>query len=282
MTDALRNRDPESLTPYEAVLRSFGHHQRVTSAEHLAARTALEHAVEQPPDRADCWAMLSWLYREEYTHGFNLRPDPIGRALTAARRAIDAAPSNHLAHSALASALFFRRDIGAFRTAAERAIALNPLEGYTGAYLGMLMAYSGDWERGCALAERSTQLNPNHPGWYWFPLAFNAYRQHEYERALDLTLKVNMPGFWRTQFALAVIHGQLGEMEQARNAVRELLAIRPSFATAGREELEKWWQPDMVEQMLTDLRKAGFEIAGEPGTGAALPATTTPKARVRD
>src|SRR4029077_7843357 len=92
MTEALRNRDPASLTPYEALLRSFGHHQRLNAAEHAAARAMLERAVQEPPDRGDCWAMLSWLYREEYTHGFNPRPDPLGRELTAGRRAVVAAP----------------------------------------------------------------------------------------------------------------------------------------------------------------------------------------------
>jgi len=169
MTGALRNRDPESLTPYEAVLRSFGYHQLVNASEHLAARTALEHAVKQEPDRADCWAMLSWLYRGEYTHRFNLLPDPLGRALASARRAIDLAPSNQLGHAALASALFCRREFAAFRTAAERAISLNRMEGYATAFLGLQLAFSGDWEAGCALAERATQLNPNHPGWYWLP-----------------------------------------------------------------------------------------------------------------
>ena len=46
--------------------------------------------------------MLSLIVKEEYAHGFNLRPDPLGRAFTAARRAMEAAPSNHLAHHALA------------------------------------------------------------------------------------------------------------------------------------------------------------------------------------
>src|SRR5579863_7806299 len=46
MTGALRNRDPESLTPYDALLRSFGFHQHVNAAEHLAGVTALEHAVK--------------------------------------------------------------------------------------------------------------------------------------------------------------------------------------------------------------------------------------------
>ncbi len=261
MTDALRNRDPETLTPYEAVLRSFGHHQRINEAEHLAARTALERAVKQPPDRADCWASLAWLYREEYTHGFNQQPDPLGRALAASRRALDAGPSNHLAQAALASTLFFLHDVPGFRAAAERAIVLNPMEGYTLAYLGMLIAYSGDWQRGCALADRAMQLNPNHPGWYWFPRAFNAYRQRDYRGALETVLKVNLPGFWRTQLLLAAANGQLGERETAGSAVRELLRIRPNFKDLPRDELKKWHDEELKEHLLEGLSKAGLEIA---------------------
>lgn len=260
MTEVLRSHDPQKFTPYEALLRSFGHHQRLNAAEHLLARTALERAVQEPPDRGDCWAMLSWLYREEYTHGFNPRPDPLGRALTAARRSVDAAPSNHLAQAALASALFFRREFAAFRAAADRSLALNSMDGLTSAYLGFQIAYSGDWERGCALAERAIQLNPNHPGWYWFPLIINAYRQRDYRRALDLMAKVNLPGFWRTHVMLAVCHAQLGELDAAHNAVQELLRIRPDFSLAWRDELSKWWEPSLIEHLLDGLRKAGLDI----------------------
>jgi serine/threonine protein kinase/tetratricopeptide (TPR) repeat protein len=274
MTEALRNRDPNGLSPYEAVLRSFAHFQRLNAPEHAAARAALERAVQEPPDRGDCWAMLSMLYREEYTHGFNLQPDPIGRALAAARRAVDAAPANHLAYHALASALFFRRELGAFRTAAERALALNSMDGFTAAYLGFQIAYAGDWERGCALAERATQLNPNHPGWYWFPLFFNAYRQRDYQRALDAVLKVNMPGFWRTHFALATAYAQLGERDAASNAVRELLTIRPDFPVVARNDLRKWWDAELIEHLVDGLRKAGLEIAGDDGAPPAKHAAT--------
>ena len=269
MTDVLRNRDPETLTPYEALLRSFGHHQRLSAVEHAAARDVLERAAQQPPDRGDCWAMLSWLYREEYTHSFNPRPDPLGRALAAARRAVDAAPTNHLAHAALAAALFFHHELGAFRAAAERSLSLNSMDGLTSAYLGFQIAYSGDWERGCALAERAIQLNPNHPGWYWFPLILNAYRQGDYRRALHLALKVNMPGFWRTQFVLAICNGQLGQLEAARNAVQELLSIRPDFLVVWREELCKWWESDLVEHLVDGLRKAGLKI--EDGVQPSVP-----------
>ena len=227
MSETLRNRDPNNLTPYEAVLRGFAYFKHVSAEEHIGARAALERAVEQAPGNADCWAMLAMLYREENNHGYNVRPDPVGRGLAAARRAVDLAPSNHLAHHALASVLYFRREKQAFRSAAQRAMELNPMDGFTLAYMGFLLSYSGEWERGCALMEKARNLNPNHPGWYWFPPFFNAYRKGEFREALELALKVNMPGFWRNEFALAVTYGQLGEQELAQNAARELLAIRP-------------------------------------------------------
>ena len=273
MTEALRHRDPESLTPYDALLRSFGFHQHVSEDEHLAGITALESAVKKAPDHADCWAMLSWLYRAEYTHGYHARPDSMDRSLTAARRAVNLAPSSQLAHAALASAHFFRGELGEFRAAAERALALNRMQGYTTAFLGLHFAYSGDWERGCGLAERATQLNPNHPGWYWLPLVINAYRQHDGERALQHALKINMPGLWTAQVALTVVNSQLGKMDQARSALRNLLAARPDFVAQAQEDLSIWWQPEMVEQMLGDLRKAGLEIPEDQKTVSSSTAT---------
>ena len=279
MTETLRNREPESLTPYEALLRSFGFHQHVNLEEHAAGMKALEKAVQQAPERADCWAMLSWLYRAEYSHGYNERPDALERSLEAARRAVKLAPANQLAHAALASAHFFRHERGQFQVAAERALSLNRMEGYTTAFLGLHFAYSGDWERGCALCEGATQLNPHHPGWYWLPLAINAYRQREGERALQYALKVNMPGLWTAQIGLAAIHSQLGQMEQAQSALRVLLSCRPAFAANARRDLGIWWQPELVEQMLGDLCKAGLQLPGtatvaSPSSGmSAVPAS---------
>jgi TolB-like protein/Tfp pilus assembly protein PilF len=269
MSQTLRNRNPDELTPYEALLRGFAYFKHVNVADHAGARTALEKAVQQTPGNADCLAMLSMLYREEYNHGYNLRPDPLGRALAAARRAVDAAPSNHLAHHALASVLYFRRELQAFRSAAQRAIELNPMDGFTIAYMGFQISFSGDWERGCALMERARSLNPNHPGWYWFPPFFNAYRQADYRAALEFALKVNMPGFWRNELALAATYGQLGEIELAHRAAQDLLAARPEFANVAREECSKWWQPELVEQIIDGLRKAGLEISAE-GKSAAV------------
>jgi adenylate cyclase len=261
MSEALRRRDPSGLSPYEAVLRGFAFFQRVSAEEHLPARTALEHAVEEAPGYADAWAMLSLICKEELTHRFNLLPDPLGRARAAAQRAVEIAPSNHLAHHALAAAEFFLKEDQSFRIAATRAIDRNPMDGFTLAYLGFLIAYSGDWEQGGALSRKARGLNPHHPGWYWFVPSFDAYRNSDYSAALEFAHRVNMPDFWRTNLAIAAACGQLGEASAA-SALQTLLKQRPDIAEAPREELSVWWQPEMVEHLIAGLAKAGLADTG--------------------
>ncbi len=268
MSESLRSKAEDQLTPHEAVIRSFGYLERLTPDEHAQVRRILENAVRQAPGLSDAWAMLSWIYWDERAHGFNIRPDPLGRALAAARRAIDAAPSNHLAHLALAITLFFQKDFLAFRPAALRAVKLNPMDGSALAWMGILTAYAGDWEGGCAHAESAMRLNPNHPGWYWFPLAYNAYRTGDYRGALGFALKINIPGYFFTHLITAAAYGQLGMKKPAQKAVDELLALRPDINNAAREDLGIWFQSDHVEHVLDGLRKAGLEIADEEAARA--------------
>ena len=93
MGDVLRGRTPDSLTPYEAVLRGWKLDVRMTVEEHGEVRAALEHAAEHTKDHADVWALLSTRYLDEYPQDFNPRANPLDRALAAARRAVDSAPA---------------------------------------------------------------------------------------------------------------------------------------------------------------------------------------------
>ena len=277
MSEAVWSKGADQLTPYEAALRSFSYMRRVSAENHAAARDALERAVEKAPGNGLALAMLAIIFREEYNHGFNQRPDPLGRALAVARRAVDAEPTNYLAHHALASVHFFRRELQAFRSEAEQAFQLNPMDGFTFGYLGMLTAFAGDWDRGCSLSEKGRSVNPHHPGWYWFAPLFDAFRKQEYRLVLELAQKINMPNFWRTNIALAATHGHLGEPEPARKALQTLLATRPEFATSAREECLKWWNSDLADQILDGLKKAGLDASGSSTTPSRSTATEPPQ-----
>jgi tetratricopeptide (TPR) repeat protein len=218
--------------------------------------------------------MLSIIYCEEFKFGFNARPDPLGRALEAARRATGAAPSDHFAYLAIAQALFYRKEFPAFRSAAERAITLNPMDSGTTAYMGSLMSYAGDWKRGSALVRRAMELNPKHPGWYWFVLFYDAYRKRDYRAALGVALQINLPGFYGTPLVAAAAYGQLGERDGAGQALRELLGLCPDFALSARAELGKHLEPVLLEHMVEGLRQAGLEVAAEETSERSAPNET--------
>jgi TolB-like protein/Tfp pilus assembly protein PilF len=260
MSEVVRLKSADQMSPYEALLRSFGYNERFTPEDLAEVRTCLERAVQQSPGNAGCWAMLSLMYANEYGHWDNAGPDSLDRSLRAARTAVEAAPLHSLPYYALAQALFFKREIPAFRVAAERAVSLNPMDGATAAFMGLLIAYAGDWERGCALSDRGSQLNPNHPGWYRYTAWHDAYRKKDYRKALDVALHLNAPKNYYTHAVLAICYAQLGQMEEARKALQDMLALKPNYAEVARELHGRWIDPDLVEQLMEGLRKAGLDV----------------------
>ena len=122
ISEELRVKNEEDLTPHEAVLRSFSFLQRISPIEHATARRILERAVERDPNQADAWAMLAIMYDTEFADEYNPRPNPLERAMAAAQRAVDLAPTHALGYYALAFTYFFRKDNAGFRAAVEQAI----------------------------------------------------------------------------------------------------------------------------------------------------------------
>ena len=270
MSDLVRLKTADQLSPYEALLRSFSYAERVTADELASALSGLESAVRKAPTYGDAWAMLAFLCIQDYAQDFNLQPDSLTKGLTAARLAVEFAPSNHLSYSTLAQALFFRKEFQGFRNAAERSVALNSMDGDSVAFLGELLTYAGDWERGLALAGRAKQLNPHYPGWYWYADFYHAYRQGDYRGALGFALKVNLPRQWFAHAAMTACYGQLGERNAAGKTRQDLLKLRPDFAACARKVIEKWWEPEYVERLIEGWRKGGLSI---PENGSSDPPT---------
>ncbi len=272
MSESLRGRSAASYSAHEAVLRAFGYLERVSPEEHAEVRAILEAAVAANPGHSDCQAMLSLMYWHEYANGYNAGPDPLGRAYAAAQRAVAAAPTNQLAHYALANVLFYQKDFPAFRPVAERALALNRMDASTTALIGTLIAYAGDWEYGLNVVARARRLNPHHPGWYHLAAFYDAYRRGDYHNALESILRVNMPGYYSTYAGLAATYGQLGEEERARAALRELRAYAPKFGAYAWSGYRRWFDAELTERLIDGLRKAGLEIGEAARPAAARPA----------
>ena len=133
--------------------------EQITPAAHGALRTRLERAAESDNRPPDLWACLAQIYVDEYAFGFPGNDETsLDRALAAARRAVEIDRSNQFALVALTQTHFFRQDLAAFGPAAERAMALNPLNSDALGILGLQIVHTGEFERGTAIVRRAMEL----------------------------------------------------------------------------------------------------------------------------
>ena len=262
MATATREKPLEEASASQLVSRWFTYVLQLKAEEHARLRAAFERVLDREPNHADAWACLSNLYCWEYVHRLNPLEKPMERALEAAWRAVTINPDCQLGWQQLAEAHFFARDYTAFRDAAERAMALNPRNSHTRAYLGLLIAFSGEWDRGLALVQRAMALNPHFPDWCYLPYFYNHYRKGEYEAALQALKKINMPEDPWPQMGIAATCGQLNQQETARAAIELVRKHQPLYLDLKyyREDAEKWFaDTSIVEQLFQGLRKLGVK-----------------------
>ena len=153
------------------------------------------------------------------------------------------------------------------RVAADRVVALNPLHTTSVAYMGMLLAYAGDWDRGVELVERAIDLNPHHPGWVHYVLATNHYRKGEFDRVLADAKHCNLTQFVWTALCVVVAAGQLGLAADARAALGAIRQNHPSYLDPERVRAlwSLWqWDADLVDRLLEGFEKA-LALVDRPG-----------------
>jgi serine/threonine protein kinase len=262
MATATREKPLQEASASQLVSRWFTYVLQLKAEEHAKLRAAFERVLDREPNHADAWACLSNLYCWEYVHRLNPLEKPMERALEAAWRAVTIDPACQLGWQQLAEAHFFARDYTAFGDAAERAMALNPRNSHTRAYLGLLIAFSGEWDRGLALVQRAMALNPHLPDWVYLPYFYNHYRKGEYQTALQVLKKINMPEDPWPQMGTAAACGQLNQQEMARAAIELVRRHQPLYLDLKyyREDAEKWFaDTSIVDQLLQGLRKVGLK-----------------------
>jgi adenylate cyclase len=254
------------LTAADWVLRYYGYRMLLTPKEHGRLRDGLEKMVEREPRHAVAWACLSQLYSDEFRFRFNPRPEPLERALAASRRSVDLDRTCQQGYQTLAQGHFFRRDTQAFRTAAERAMELNPRNTDTLAEMGLMLVHIGEFERGATITRRAMDINPHHAGWYHFSLIWESCSKGDYEKALEHATRVNMPGMFWQPLVIAALCGLLGRRSEAAEAVKELRQLDEDIEVNARHFIECWhYSSGLMDRILEGLSKAGLQVAESEG-----------------
>jgi TolB-like protein len=248
---------PLELDSYDCVLRARRYTSALSAETHAEARDLLEKAVELDPLSSDAHALLANVYLGEHRFEMNPRPDPIGRALRHALTATELDPRNAYARCWLAIVHFFRGENEKFESESQLALSLNPNDPETLADIGHYLAFMGQFERGVDLSRRAQELNPLHPGWYYFSFARLDYDREAYAGTIAAVQRIGLPHFYWTHLLDAAAKGQLGHPD-AGKALSKILEIKPNFSA--RLELRKWnASPHDLDHIVEGLRKAGLD-----------------------
>jgi TolB-like protein/Tfp pilus assembly protein PilF len=231
-------------------------------------RDAFERLVEARPTNAFAWSALAHLYCHEHGFWFNARPDPLDRARKALGRALELDAVDQHGWEALALAYFFERDAEGFAHASERAIALNPRNANTLAWIGVETVHAGDLDRGCALVERAMTLNPDHPGWYHIAMCNRHLVRGEHAEALRAAKRINMPQHIGAHLSIAIAAGELGRATEAASAVEAIERLAPVMADPAvvAEFTRRFkWDEAVADQMAAGYQKAVALREGSSG-----------------
>lgn len=241
------------------------YYRNLAPADHLKCRVVLENAAERHQGDATVWALLSYVYSDEHWFGHNELPNSVGRALEAARRAVELDPNSDRTRMAICRASFHDGDPGAVKAEAERVLRLAPNNGTRLAQAGMWLSWAGDWDRGVGLIERGYDIDASMPRWFRLPIILNHYGNRDYELAVKELERFDMPRFWVPYAISAAAYGQLGQLLDAGKAIERLRALSEQFPTNANLRLQRLVPPQgLAAQLLNGLRKAGLDIPDKP------------------
>lgn len=253
------SKSENQLTAHQALLLYYDYVGNMNADAHQRAFDALQEAVKKSEHHASAWAALSGLYMDKYKH-FDGDTSHFNGAVHAIRIATSIDPYNRHVQEHMALVSFSTGQLDDFQSVAEKQLKLYPNATMSG-QIGMYMCLTGDYERGLPLIKRVQSNNPYYPGFLHFGPFFYYMEQGDYEKALQEAELVNMPGLIWDPLARTVALAQLGKQQKAREALSELLILKPDFSQVGIETMDRALYLDThVELMARGLENAGLTM----------------------
>jgi TolB-like protein len=254
---------PEILRTYDCVSQAYAYRRTFSRDLYQSSLGCLEEAVLRRPSRPDVWATLAFAHLDEYRwYGFGPRyrqPEALDQALAAAERAKELDRDSYLTLSAYAAVQFYRGELDTAETVQRRAVMLNPNNPELLAQLGWRIAFTRDWDAGIAMVRQAIERSGATDGWYFVILAFDDYRRGDCEATLADLARMGGTFFVISPSLVAMCQAELGDHEAARQALKEALALDPTFAKDPRGAYRLHRVPEsLIDQFMAGLVKAGL------------------------
>jgi len=209
--------------------------------------------------------MLAWTHWAEVRFGWSESPvESIKSAVEYARKATAINDTLPETHSLWSNIYLVQGEYKKAITEGQKAIALGPSNALCHVILSYTMTAVGRFEEAIELGERALRLSPYSSPWYLIILD-DAYRgAGRYEEALTIgkrhlsRCRIGECSPFPAHLGLAATYIGLGQVEEARAHVAELLKIEPGFSLDNARKMISYKDPVQVDRALDILRQAGL------------------------
>jgi len=257
---------PESLDAWEVYQRGLWHLWSFTKDDMTEAQRLFRHVHELDPTFATAHAYQSYSLYLEVMLGFAEKPeDTLEAAFTAAKKALALDDKDPVAYFALGRVYMLRGEHDASVAELEKAVDLSPSFAMAHHGLGFALVLSARLEEAAEELDKAIRLTPRDPV-LWGTMCFRSIACNllqQFEAAADWARRaVHEPraaggGYW-SYAVLASALANLGQIEEAREAVDEALQRKPDLSLAYLETTLPTKQPGGLEIYFDGLRKAGL------------------------
>ena len=259
---SVHNRSVVESTTYQAILKGYAYQQTITPVAYVEALEALQQARAREPECGLVCTMLALLFMDNVALEF-MDPDltPLGEAANMAREGVLILPNNQFSRLVLARCYMLQNQLDLALSEVEAALALRPESLLFMDLIGYMFVLLGEWDRGEQLICKASHLNPFYCVLTRSALWLNAIRQQDYAKAQEESeWFADNAGFWGP-LARAATLGLLGRPAEGREAVDQLLLLKPDFQQRGRLLIGHSVKfPEIVDQLVEGLALAGLTI----------------------
>ncbi len=261
----VRSSGTKNLEAWECVRLGMDVLDSGTPESLIESERLCKRALDLDPNYAMAWVTLGWTHHHGVDVGLahaseESREAALGSALDCGKRALELDPTCADAYSFLSLCYLSKGEYDQAIAMSERSVALAPNNANLLALTAIVQNKSGRPERSLELIKKAMRLCPVYPGWFLSALGM-AYRltgqTDSAIGAFEAAIK-RSADFLALHVGLASTLGELGQQEEAKKPVSEILRLSPDFSIKTYMEGLSYRDPAELARFEDGLRKAGL------------------------
>jgi TolB-like protein/Flp pilus assembly protein TadD len=257
------HREPHDLDAWDCAQRGSWHSWRLTQEDNRKALALFERAAKLDPQLVMAFFGLTQVhYIDIFYQWTDSMERSVAELLRTAEKCAALDDKDPLGQLALGTAYSVTGPPDKMIAALERAIELNPSLALAYGFLGNFLATVCRSDEAIATLEKGMRLSPRDPFLFAFHsgIAWAHFADGRYEEAVDWARQsLQLRGNWLdAHHLLAASYAQLGRLDAARAAYREMLRVQPDFSLDedAYQALFGGADPEFLKRFVDALRRA--------------------------